>query len=163
MGLDYQHSSSERAYQRKTLKTFLQEYGALHSRAVIHCRDGRETGEALKDLLPILRRCLPRKYSVYVHHFTGSLEDVATWQSAFEDVFFGIPGKFMHTDLRLANAFLKVPLDRLLLESDAPHVLRSPWDLSRLTHQVSQLLNMPPSMVAELGRCNACQFYGLPL
>ena len=100
---------------------------------------------------------------VYVHHFTGSPEDVAKWQAAFTTVYFGVPGRFSHDNLGLASALLKIPLDRLLLESDAPHVLPTPWDLTRLTGEMSKLLNMPPSVVADLGRINACRFYDLPL
>ena len=77
-------------------------------------------------------------------------------------MYFGLPAGYSRTDLNLSEALLRVPLDRLLAESDAPYKLKGPWELPKVFREVGALLNMSTAMVAELTRFNACRFYGLP-
>jgi len=162
VGLDYTSANEdERACQKGYLTRYLPLVATRQTRIVVHCREGH-TGNALGDLLEVMRQTIPSSRPVYVHHFVGSADDVEAWNAAFDTVYFGIPARYDHHNRTETDALLKVPLRRLLLESDCPYILSQPWDLTRVLDRVSLLLNMSPLMVAELTRANACRFYGLP-
>ena len=164
IGLDYfTHSSTvEKERQHHFLKKLLPVAAEKQRRIVIHCRDGPTPREAQSDLLEIMKELLPPTQQVYLHHFCGTSADVDTWRAVFPEMYFGLPAGYRRTDLNLSEALLRVPLDRLLAESDAPYKLKGPWELPQVFREVGALLNMSTAMVAELTRFNACSFYGLP-
>ena len=164
VGLDYfyHHTDKEKAMQKKFIRRLLPVAASRNVRVVIHCREGSKQGEAMADLTEIMTEALPPTHQVYLHNFVGTPADVVKWQSHFPDIYFGISASYSSTDLILSAALYKVPLDKLLIESDAPHVLSAPWELTRVFKEVGKLLNMSTTMVAELTRFNACRFYGLP-
>ena len=162
VGLDYTHPNlEERECQQGYLRRYLPLVTQYQTRVVVHCREG-DTGSALADLLSIFKECVAPTRSIYVHHFVGTVADVEAWSSAFPDIYFGIPARYSTGDVEESDALLKVPLRRLLLESDSPYILRQPFGLTGVIARVSHLLNMSPAMVAEMTRFNACRFYGLP-
>ena len=151
----------ERECQHGYLRRHLPLVAEYQTRVVVHCWEG-DTGSALADLLGIFKACVAPTRSINVHHFVGIAADVEAWSSAFPDVYFDIPACYSPGNVEESDALLKVPLPRLLLESDSPYILQQPFGLTGLIARVSHLLNMPPAMVAEMTRFNACRFYGLP-
>ncbi|CAG0881719.1 unnamed protein product [Darwinula stevensoni] len=83
---------------------------------VIHCRD------ADQDCLEILKEELPREYRFHRHCFTGSWEEAKIWLDEFPNCFFGLTGLVTYQSATpVHNVAKKIPLDRLLLETDAPY------------------------------------------
>ncbi len=124
LGLDNHYKTPTRDIQDRVLEDHL-EFIATHARAglvkpvVIHCR------EAFDDLLPVLTRCGLSPQRFIFHCFTGSAADirkvldfgamvsftgVATYRSAKE----------------LKDAVRLVPLDRIMIETDAPFLSPEP-------------------------------------
>ena len=154
IGLDYHtHSSTvERERQQHFLKKLLPVAAEKQRRIVIHCREGPTPQEAQSDLLDIMKELLPPTQRVYLHHFSRTSADVDTWRSVFPEMYFGLLALYSRTNLTLSEALLRVPLDRLFAESDAPYNLKGPWELPKVFREVGALLNMCTVMVAELTR-----------
>jgi len=157
VGLDYdRHRSVEKQHaQRRYLQAVLLE---LQGRPlVIHCRSlPSEPRKARDDLLKILTGCLAKSQSLLVHSFCGDERDVLAWLTAFPNTHFGL-GK------KCPEAFIvsKMPLDQIVIESDAPYQCSSPADLKDVLDDVSKKVNIPLRWLGQLTRENTRRFFRL--
>jgi TatD DNase family protein len=120
-GLDYNRNLSPPEVQRAVLAHQLRLAGELRKPVFLHCR------EAAADLQTALQAALPSLSApLVVHCFTGSEEEVVRFLALGPLVHVGFTGWLC--DERegraeaLARAVQAVPLDRLLLETDAPYL-----------------------------------------
>ena len=93
---------------------------------------GQKSNQALYlRMLTLLQEAgLGKRHRVYVHCFTGSLEDVLSWRSAFPRVLFGISWASTRT-VDFESVGRLMPLDHLALESDAPHLSPQKGEVNR--------------------------------
>jgi TatD DNase family protein len=118
-GLDYYRSTGDLEWQRDRFRTHVRAARATHKPLIIHSRDAPE------DTLRILREEGASEIGGVLHCFTGTAEMArAALALGFYISFSGIL-TFRNADpLRAVAA--EVPLDRLLIETDAPYLAPAP-------------------------------------
>lgn len=153
MGLDYHYNLSPEADQRRAFHEQLELAEALDLPAVFHIRDAHE--EAAKILAEH-----PRVRGI-VHCFTGNSADVQRYLELGHDVSFsGIVTFKNATDIQ--DAARLVPLDRLLVETDAPYLAplphrgkrNEPAFVGATGRFLAQLLAQPVESFAARTRAN---------
>jgi TatD DNase family protein len=141
IGLDYYRHFSSAADQRAALKDQLQLARSLDLPVVLHSR------EAGAELLDILEDCTAgpsrdsRRSPGVLHAFSGDNQLAARALSA--GFYLGIGGPITFSNSGpLRQIVAGLPLDRLLLETDAPYLSPHPWRGQRnepaLVHLVAQ-------------------------
>jgi TatD DNase family protein len=116
MGLDYHHNFADHARQRRFFETQLAMAVEFNRPVVIHCR------EAVEDCLAIMRGFRVR---AVFHCFTGTLPEAERILGAGYLLGFTGAVTFKKSDeLRKVARF--APIDRLLIETDAPYLSPEP-------------------------------------
>ena len=126
IGLDYYYDLSPRQPQRDVLEYQLDWALKNHLPAVIHCRDKAESEQAYADAYGLLKPFAERGGKFVLHCYAGSpayAEKFAALGS-----YFGVGGMitFGKADNIRELAGL-LPLDRLLVETDAPYLAPKPY------------------------------------
>ena len=127
VGLDYYRTpeSNKQVVQKKVFEKFLCLAVKNDKPVIIHSRDAGQgsVGVVHKDLLAILKNNLPPKRGV-AHSFTGTIDEARQYlELGFYISFNGII-----TFARQYDDLVKfVPLDRILLETDAPYLAPEPY------------------------------------
>lgn len=121
IGLDYYYSKSPREEQIKAFEEQLQLAVDFNLPAVIHTRDADEdTIAVLKNFAPKLKR------KGVLHSFTSSLE-LAKFSLA-HDFYLGFNGIITFKNAEnVRDALRLAPLERILLETDAPFLTPDPY------------------------------------
>ncbi len=124
LGLDNHHDHPPRAVQRAALEeqlAFIEGcLGEIELPVEVHCR------EAFEELIPVLRSTRLDPSRFVFHCFTGGVEDVrrvldfGAWAS-----FTGVLTYKNAAEVRAAAEL--VPLDRMLIETDAPFLSPEPF------------------------------------
>ena len=116
IGLDYHWDTTYKEQQHIVLRTQMQWAEQLHLPVMIHSRDATE------DTLSILRE-FPNVKGVF-HCFSGSRE--VAQQILQMGYYLGVGGVLTFKNCKLAEHLSVAPLDRLLLETDAPYMAPVP-------------------------------------
>ena len=116
IGIDYHWDTTYKEQQHIVLRTQMQWAEQLHLPVMIHSRDATE------DTLAILRE-FPNIKGVF-HCFSGSRE--VAQQILQMGYYLGIGGVLTFKNCKLAEHLSVAPLDRLLLETDAPYMAPVP-------------------------------------
>ena len=120
IGLDYHYNFSPRDVQRDVFARQLDLAGRLDLPAIIHCR------EAEDDVAATLREHFDRARRAVIHCWIGSYDAGMRFIDEF-DVYLGIGGAVTFkgaTDLHDAAA--RLPIDRIVLETDCPYMTPAP-------------------------------------
>jgi len=120
IGLDYHYDFSPRDVQRDVFARQLDLAGRLDLPAIIHCR------EAEDDVAAALRKHFDRARRAVIHCWTGTYDAAMRFIEEF-DVYLGLGGAVTFkaaTDLHDAAA--RLPLDRIVLETDCPYMTPAP-------------------------------------
>ena len=162
-GLDYHYDHSPRDEQRRWFSRFVELAGELDLPLVVHSR------EADEDTVAILRETDAGALAGVVHCFTGgpALADAALelgWSLGFTGIV-----TYKRAD-DVGAALRRTPLDRLLLETDAPYLAPVPRrgkrnEPSFLPHTVAraaELLDRPVEEVAAATADNTRRLFGVP-
>ena len=162
MGLDYHHDFSPRPRQREIFLRQLDLARQTQKPIVIHCR------QAIDDCLAILHD-FPNIPAVF-HCFTGSLAEAKRiLDRGYLLGFTGIVTYKKSDDLR--EVVKRTPLDRLLLETDAPYLAPEPQrrrkfnEPSLLPHTaatIAKLKGLPQKDLAHQTATNTTQFFRWP-
>lgn len=159
IGLDYNsHTEEEQRHQREYLRNFLPEVSRRQKPLVIHCRSHPTNPNAAReDLIPLLQKYLTKDHPIYIHSFCEeNRESLEHWLTSFSTCYFGL-GK----NLPPPGIVLAIPINRFLLESDAPYQMSSPWELLDTAKQLAQLHNLSVNMLAGRSRVNTREFYNV--
>ena len=162
IGLDFYRNLSPRDIQ---LKRFREQIGLakeLGLPIVVHDR------EAHQETLEILRSEKASEYGGIIHCFSGDYEMAkACIDMGF---FISIPGSITFNNAeRFREIVKKVPLDSLLVETDAPFLTPVPFRGERnepsyvryTAQKVADIKKVPFEKVAEVTSENALRVYGL--
>ncbi|KAK7144973.1 hypothetical protein R3I94_011154 [Phoxinus phoxinus] len=168
IGLDYSHkNSTDSRKQKEVFERQLQLAVTLKKPLVIHCRDADD------DLLTIMKKCVPRDYKIHRHCFTNSYSVIEPFLSEFPNLCVGFTGLVTYQRaMEVRDAVKKIPLDRILLETDAPYFLprQVPKSVCRFAHpgmgihtlrEISVLKGELLSTVLQTVRQNTRHIYGL--
>ena len=117
-------------YQTKLLEDILSFYveSKLWSKVlVIHCRDYNNSPDAsdlcLKTIENKLRGCDLKRCKIHRHCFNGPVKEMEKWHQSFPSIMFGFTALILRPERHreVSDVIKKLPLDRILLETDAPH------------------------------------------
>ncbi|XP_016371428.1 putative deoxyribonuclease TATDN2 isoform X2 [Sinocyclocheilus rhinocerous] len=168
IGLDYSYKNSTDSWkQKEVFERQLQLAVALGKPLVIHCRDADD------DVLKIMKKCVPWDYKIHRHCFTNSYSVIEPFLSEFSNLCVGFTGLVTyHHAAEARDAVRKIPLDRILLETDAPYFLprQVPKSTCRFAHpgmgihtlhEISLLKEESLTTVLQTVRQNTRHIYGL--
>lgn len=160
IGLDYHYDISPRDIQKRTFKDQIALAKELDLPIIIHSR------EATKDTMDILKSFAPLKG--VVHCFSGSKE------TALETLRLGLHISFTGT-LTFSNAhkvqeaFMAVPLDRVMAETDGPYLApvpvrgkrNEPKYVKHVIEKMAELHGLDPEKMADINIENAKNLFGV--
>jgi len=162
-GLDFHYDHSPRDVQRRWFRRFIELAGEVALPLVVHSR------EADEETVAILRETDAGALAGVVHCFTGgpALADAALelgWSLGFTGIV-----TYKRADDVVA-ALRRTPLDRLLLETDAPYLApvprrgrqNEPAYLPHTVAKVAELLDRPVEEIAARTADNARRLFGIP-
>jgi TatD DNase family protein len=120
MGLDYHYDFSPRAVQRDVFARQLALAGEHGLPAIMHCR------EAEDDLTSALRQHFQKGRLGVLHCFTGTYDSGMRFIEEF-DVYLGLGGAITFKNaVGLHDAAARLPIERLVLETDCPFMTPAP-------------------------------------
>jgi TatD DNase family protein len=164
-GLDFNRDFSPRPLQERIFEAQLEIAAALNMPVFMHERDASERFIAI---LSHYRERLPR---AVIHCFTGTAEELAAYLDL--DLHIGITGWICdeRRGLQLQELVKRIPLDRLMLETDSPYLLprnlipkpksrrNEPAYLLQILNTVARGMNLPAEVVAEKTTQTARDFF----
>lgn len=124
IGLDYHYSKDSADLQKAVLKAQLELASELNLPVNIHLR------EAENDFFEVLDSCRHLGLSGNLHAFSGSFETFRRIEK-YGDWYVGIGGVLTFRNARVAESLRKIPLDRIVLETDSPYLTPVPYRGSR--------------------------------
>jgi TatD DNase family protein len=166
-GLDYFRDFSPRADQRRAFAAQLELAAEVGKPVFLHQRD------AHAEFLTLLAPRRSQLAGGVAHCFTGGTEELAAYLDL--DLYIGVTG-WVCDERRggqLREALPRIPLDRLLIETDAPYLLprdlvpqprnrrNEPAFLPHILERVAAGLDRPVEVVAAATTANAERLFGL--
>ncbi|GAB1609624.1 putative deoxyribonuclease TATDN2 [Argonauta hians] len=170
IGLDYSgtfHQQMEE--QQEALRHQIKLAIELRKPIIIHCRDAEE------DCLRILQEDCPQNWPIHLHCYTNYYKFAQKWLNNFPNLYIGLTPKVTYkSSTALHDTALKIPLDRLLLETDAPYFIPSmvphngmltshPAMAFSVAETVAKLKNISVQQVLEACLDNTLTLYGIRL
>lgn len=149
-GLDYYREEGSLGWQQERFRTHIRAALAVGKPLIIHSRDARE------DTLRILEEESAVRVGGVMHCFTETWEMAsAAMDLGFMISFSGIV-TFRNAEA-LRDVARRVPLDRLLIETDSPYLApvphrgrsNEPRFVGEVARQMGELLGLPAEAVAE--------------
>jgi TatD DNase family protein len=163
-GLDYFYDHSPRQVQREVFTRFL-ELATTATRPVIcHVRDAHD------DAIEILRAGPIPEATGVLHCFSGNVEQARSYLDL--GLFLSFSGVITFKkaeDLRKAAAF--APIERILVETDAPYLApvphrgrrNEPAFVLQTLEALAKIRGISPEEAAQATTANACRLFNLPL
>ncbi|WEV50830.1 TatD family hydrolase [Lactobacillus sp. ESL0731] len=161
IGLDYYWDESPRDVQKRVLARQIEVAHELHLPVDIHTRD------AFSDCYDILKSS-NLEYGAILHSFNGDV----SWLKKFMklNVCFSYSGVVSFTKAtEVHESARQTPLDRLLIETDAPFLTPKPYrgrqnepgNVYYVAQAIAELKNIPIEEVAAATYANTVRVYGL--
>ena len=119
IGLDYHYGADTAALQKEAFKAQLELARDWDLPVNIHLRDATE------DFFSIMEECRGMHLRGNLHAFSGSAEVFERVQK-YGEWYVGIGGVLTFKKARIATDILRIPLERILLETDAPYLAPTP-------------------------------------
>ena len=120
IGLDYHYSAEFKREQQEAFRVQLELAAAWDLPVNIHLR------EATEDFFAILGECRHLGLRGNLHAFSGSAETFDRLLRLGGDWYVGIGGVLTFKKASLAETVRHIPLERILLETDAPYLTPAP-------------------------------------
>ena len=167
-GLDYFRNFSTNEQQEQAFRWQLQLAVETGKPVFLHERDAHE------QFVSIVREYLPHIAGGVAHCFTGSVEQVKRYVDM--GLYVGITGWICdeRRGQSLRDAVREIPLDRLLIETDAPYLIprdlrpkpkshrNEPMYLSAVLQRIATCRGEPESLIAERTIENTQRLFGWP-
>jgi len=158
IGLDY-YWSDEKEQQKQVFIEQLDLARQLEKPVVVHDRD------AHGDTLKILKQYKPKGV---LHCFSGSVEMLKEIMKLGMYISIGGVVTFKNAK-KLAEAAKEVPIERLLLETDAPYLAPNPYRgkrcdstmIAKTAEKIAELKEMDTQTLLDITKENAYEVYGL--
>lgn len=164
IGLDYHYNHSEPACQRQVFAAFLELASELGKPAVIHCR------EAHVDCLQLVVDHLRPGTPFVIHSFTGTPGEAEEWLALGAMLSMNGMVTFNRAH-NIRETLAVIPVERLLLETDAPYLAPMPHRGKRncpaylplIGERVAAEKGLPVAELAAATTANACRFLQVQL
>ena len=162
IGLDYHYDLSPRPVQRVVFARQIELAAAWGLPFVVHDR------EAHGDVMDVLHAHKRSLGPFALHCYTGSYEMARQLLDLGAVIAFGGSLTFKNAD-RLREVAQRLPMDRLLIETDSPYLAPTPFRGKRnqpaLVTQVAETLGglhgLTAAQAARITFDNACRFFGI--
>jgi TatD DNase family protein len=166
-GLDFFRDLAPRAAQRAAFRSQLELAAEMRKPVFLHERDAHD------ELVAILGPLRPSLVGGVAHCFTGGPAELAAYLDL--GLYIGVTGWLCdeRRGMALREALPKIPLDRLLLETDAPYLLprdlkpppksrrNEPAFLPHVAQRVAATMGVDVETVAQASSANAERLFGL--
>jgi TatD DNase family protein len=170
IGLDYYYDHSPREIQQNVFIRQMELARAAELPIVIHCRPSDNSDNAWDDCLTLIEQhWKPHGLGGILHCFTGK------WQHAERALDIGFMISFAGNVTfpkaqQIRDVALKVPLDRMLIETDSPYLAPIPYRGQRnepayvqeVARQIGQLRAISAEEAGERTSQNFYHFFSLP-
>lgn len=157
IGLDYYYDHSPRDVQKAVFTRQMEIAAARRKPIIIHCRPSESSSNAWDDTLDMLQSCwAPTGLGGVLHCFTGEMRHA---QAALDLGFLiSFAGNITFPKAQpIRDVALALPLDRMLIETDAPFLAPAPnrgkrnepaW-VNEVAVTIAGLRNLDPGEVAS--------------
>jgi len=177
IGLDYHYDFSPCEAQRAVLERQLALASELSLPVILH---NRESDDDLRRVV----EAAPRSLCGVLHCFLAD-QEMADWALA-RGLYIGIAGPITFANVRhLPDIVRRIPLERLLIETDAPYLRPRPWRghvlpfptnsekrdsggqrnepalVRYVAERLAEILGLPLEELARRTTENACRLFGL--
>ena len=161
IGMDLYWDRTYEEQQREVLRRQMRWAEELGLPVALHIR------KAHNEVFGLLRDLNRSSYRGVMHCFGGSLQEA--WRAIEMGFMLGIGGVVTFKNATMAEVAKAVPLDRLLLETDAPYLSPVPHRGERnessyiplIAQKIADLRGISIDEVAEQTTANASQLFGL--
>lgn len=140
IGLDYHYGAETKELQKEALKVQFELARDLDLPVNIHLRDATE------DFFAVMEECRGMGLRGNLHAFSASAE-VFDRMQRYGEWYVGIGGVLTFKKAHIAEDVLRIPLERILLETDAPYLAPTPL---RGTRNESANIPLIAARLAEL-------------
>lgn len=162
IGLDYHYGAEFAAEQKEAFRIQLELAAEMGLPVNIHLR------EATDDFFSILDSCSGLGLRGSLHAFSGSYETFMRAQK-YGEWYVGIGGVVTFKKASLAEAVKRIPLDRIILETDSPYLTPVPHRGERnestyiplIAGKIAELKGISTEEVAEVTTSNARRLFNL--
>lgn len=162
IGLDYHYGADTAKEQKEALATQFELAAMWNLPVNIHLR------EATEDFFDVLEAHRHLCLKGNLHAFSGSYETFMRLQK-YGDWRIGVGGVVTFRKASLAEVVRKIPLERILLETDAPYLTPAPWRGSRndssripvIAAKIAEIKGTGIEEVAAQTTNNACELFGI--
>jgi len=169
IGLDYFYDHSPRETQQQVFAKQMELAAAAKLPIVIHCRPSDGSDNAWQDCLRLIEeQWAPRGLGGILHCFTGN------WPQAKRALDMGFMISFAGNVTfpkaqQIRDAALRVPLDRMLIETDSPYLApvphrgkrNEPAFVKETARQLGELRGLSMEEVGDRTSRNFCNFFKL--
>ncbi len=167
-GLDFNRNFSTRKEQMRAFEGQLEIAIDLQKPVFLHQRDAHD------DFISVIKNCRNHLNKTVVHCFTGTIEEVNDY--ILLDMYVGVTGWICdeRRGASLQQAVKHIPLDRIMLETDAPYLLprdltqvpvekrrNEPCFLPHVSQAVAKHMQINENKLAVAAYENSCGFFGL--
>ncbi len=164
IGLDYHYSGESAGLQKAALKAQFEMAAKMNLPVNVHERD------ATDDFFKVMDECRHLGLRGNLHAFSGSYETFCRLQK-YGDWLVGIGGVVTFRNAGLAESVKKIPLDHILLETDAPYLTPVPFRGKRnessyiplIAEKIAELKSISIGEVASVTTANACRLFGISI
>lgn len=168
IGLDYFHSKKkeQRLWQKELFTKQLEVAKKLNLPVVIHCRD------AYQDLLKIISRKEFENLKMLMHCFCGGLKEMEEFLK-FPNLKFSFTGNltFLKKDDELLEVVKKIPLERIMVETDCPFLApvpnrgkrNEPSYVKYVIEKIAEIKKMNYKKIEKETDQNAINFFNLKI
>jgi len=172
-GLDYSTKNTvDRELQKKVFHEQLLLGLKYNLPFVLHVREAEEDGYEV-----LQKAGVPDDWLIHRHCFTGGWQAASVWLKRYPSSKIGIAGCVtFRSATQIHNAVRNIPLDRMLLETDAPYFLpvgvdsnqyqysfSQPGHLVHVAAKVAELKGLAVEKVLAANRRNVTEIYGIRL
>ena len=162
IGLDYHYTLSPVDVQKRVFERQAQIAVEKQLPVTIHTR------EAEDDTWEIIKRVFPKDQKIHIHCFTDSWEFAEKVLKEFPNSYFGFTGCLTFKKSKeVQSVCKKVPMDRLLSETDGPYMAPEPFRgkasmpgyIPQIIKKMAQLHEIPEADAYQILRQNAKTIY----
>ena len=162
IGLDYHYGAEFAAEQREAFRVQLELAAQMDLPVNIHLR------EATEDFFRILDDCKGLRLRGSLHAFSGSFETFQRVQK-YGEWYVGIGGVVTFKKASLAETVRRIPLERIILETDSPYLTPTPYRGSRnesayiplIAEKIAGLKGIDVTEVAEVTTASARRLFNI--
>ena len=162
IGMDCYWSKDFLSEQQEVLRIQLEMAAKADLPVIIHSRESTEL------IINILKECRHLGIRGVFHAFSGSVETFRELDR-LGDWYVGIGGVLTYRKASIAETARKIPMDRILLETDSPYLTPVPFRGKRnessyiphIAEKLSELTERPLEEIAETTTSNARKLFGI--